>query len=78
MDSILAYVRSRLRAIHRRVWPSIAHECDMPLATLAKIATGERRNPTLATIEPLWKYFQELDRGERQLPAAPEPERRAA
>jgi transcriptional regulator with XRE-family HTH domain len=78
MDSILGYVRGRLRAISRRVWPQIAEECGLPLGTLAKIATGERHNPTLSTIEPLYRYFRELDRGDRQLPFAPDPEERAA
>lgn len=34
-----------------------------------KLASGERSNPTVATVQPLLDYFAAIDRGERDLPA---------
>ena len=52
-ETILGYVRRRLREEGSTNWPEIAVLAAKPLSTLRKIAYGDRRNPRLDTIEPI-------------------------
>lgn len=55
---MLAFVRSGLRAVGPKAWPAIAAATGKPLSTLRKIAYGDRKNPKLATIEPIANHLR--------------------
>lgn len=71
----MSYLRRRLREVGAREWPRIAAETGISLRLPAKIAYGERDNPTVRSVQPLLDYFRRLDRGEGSAvhaPTAPE------
>lgn len=61
-ETILGYVRRRLREEGPTHWPEIATRAEKPLSTLRKIAYGDRRNPRLDTIEPIAATLRERER----------------
>lgn len=76
MESIIDYLKRKLKEAGARVWPAIASEVSRGLAPddvisehfLRKLAYGDRENPGLKSIQPLLDYFHEIERGERELP----------
>jgi len=59
-EPILEYLRRRLNA-SKGEWPRIAEVTKLPYDTVAKVAQGERPNPTLKVVQPLMDYFREFD-----------------
>lgn len=86
MESIIDYLKRNLREAGHRLWPAIASEVNAELVDadrvsehlLRKIAYGDRVNPGVKSVQPLINYFQAIERGERQLPPAPEPSKEVA
>lgn len=73
MESILAYVKRRLRDIGPTEWPAVMEgaarfaEGDLAKSTARKIAY-ERTSTTVGNIEPLYRYFIRRDYGQDSLP----------
>ena len=55
------YVMNRL-ARWRGRWPEVAIGSGVSKRTLEKIARGEVRNPTVATVQQLATWFEKQDR----------------
>lgn len=68
MNSILTPLIERLKRAGSTNWESIASEAGVAKTLPRKIATGDRKNPGVQTIQPLLDYFAAVDRGERTLP----------
>lgn len=62
MESIIVYLRRRLREAGPKAWPAIADAAGVAKTLPRKIAYGDRDNPGVATIQPLLDYFHALDR----------------
>lgn len=57
-ETTIEFLRRRLRLEGAHRWPEIALRTGMSANTLRKMAYGDRKNPRLATIEPLLDYFR--------------------
>lgn len=68
MSTILSPLVSRLRQYTHAQLEVIASDAGVAKTLPRKLACGDRPNPTVQTIEPLIRYFDEIDRGFRQLP----------
>jgi hypothetical protein len=68
MESIMDYLKRRLREAGPARWEAIAAEAKCAKTLPRKIAYDDRENPGVATIQPLLDYFGAVDRGERELP----------
>jgi hypothetical protein len=68
MEPIIDFLRRRLRDAGPRRWERIAEEAGVYRRVPARLVYAERNNPTLATVQPLLDYFDEVDRGLRTLP----------
>lgn len=71
MESIIDYLKRKLRDAGSARWEVIAAECGCAKTLPRKIAFNDRDNPGVQTIQPLLDYFQSIERGERELPSAP-------
>lgn len=69
MSTLLQPLVVRLRAIPSAKWEAIAAAAGVAKSLPRKIATGDRSNPGVQTIQPLFDYFQQVDDGLVQLPA---------
>jgi transcriptional regulator with XRE-family HTH domain len=69
MESIIDYLRRRLKEVGPRRWEAIAEQAGVARRMPERIAYGERKNPTLRTVQRLLDYFDAIDRGARELPA---------
>lgn len=78
MSSILAPLVARLRALPSSSWEAIAREAGCAKTLPRKIATRDRENPGVQTIQPLIDYFEAVDRGEKSLPEIDPAEPKAA
>lgn len=54
--STLPALRDALRA-DRKAWPAVSKATGVPENTLRKLAYGDRKNPTLNTVQPLYDHF---------------------
>jgi hypothetical protein len=68
MSTILQPLVDRLRAIPSAKWEDVAHAAGVAKSLPRKIATGDRPNPGILTIQPLIDYFARVDAGEARLP----------
>lgn len=68
MESMISFVRRKLKEVGSRRFSAIAREAGVADSLPRKLATGERDNPRIRTIEPLVDYFLAVESGERQLP----------
>ena len=72
IEPIVVYLRRRLKAVGRPLFPVIAAETGVALSFLHKFTCApgrsERDNPRVLTVQPLLTYFGQVDRGERELP----------
>lgn len=68
MEAIVDYLKRRLIEVGSPRWEAIAAECGIAKTLPRKIAYGDRENPGVQTVQPLLSFFQEVDRGERDLP----------
>jgi hypothetical protein len=74
-EPIIDYLRRRLREAGPRRWERIAAAAGVPRRFPARLAYGERANPTMRSVQPLLDYFAAVDRGSVELPA-PDIDRR--
>jgi hypothetical protein len=70
MEPILTYLKRRLREIGPSRWEAIARDCGVAKSLPRKLVYDDRDNPGIQTVQPLLTYLNEVDRGERELPAA--------
>lgn len=70
METVIDYVKRRLREHGPGLWELIAAECGVAKTLPRKIVYGDRENPGVQTVQPLLTYLQELERGTRKLPAS--------
>jgi transcriptional regulator with XRE-family HTH domain len=68
MESIIEYLRRKLREAGHSRWEQIAAESGVAKTLPRKIAYEDRENPRVETIQPLLDYFGAIERGERELP----------
>lgn len=68
MESIMAYLKRRLREAGPPRWEAVAAATGVAKTLPRKIAYGDRENPGVETVQPLVDLFQAIDRGERELP----------
>jgi len=68
MSTILSPIVERLRKAGSANWEAIAEAAGVAKSLPRKLATGDRSNPTVQTIQPLVDYFEAVDRGEKALP----------
>lgn len=74
MRTILDPIVERLRAIPSAQWEAVAELAGCAKTLPRKLATRDRTNPGVQTLQPLVDYFAKVDAGEAQLPALPAPE----
>lgn len=53
---ILPFVVEQLRAAGAKTWPQVSALTGVHLSTIKKIAYGNRDNPTLEVVEPLYQW----------------------
>ena len=68
MESIIDYLKRKLREAGPKTWPAIAAETGCSVHTMRKVAYNDIENPGVNTMQPLLDLFQAVDRGERTLP----------
>jgi hypothetical protein len=68
MESIMDYLKRKLREAGPARWEAIAAEAGVAKTLPRKIAYDDRDNPGVSTIQPLLDYFGQVERGERDLP----------
>lgn len=69
MSSILDPLVERLRAVPSSQWEAIAEAAGCAKTLPRKIATRDRTNPGVNTIQPLIDFFDAVDRGEKTMPS---------
>lgn len=76
MESIIDYLRRKLREAGPARWEAIATESGIAKTLPRKLVyDAKRENPGVQTIQPLMDFFAAVERGERELP---EPSDKAA
>ncbi|WP_431512598.1 hypothetical protein [Variovorax sp. DAIF25] len=68
MESIIIFLKRRLREVGPSRWEAIASATGVARTLPRKIAYGDRENPGVETIQPLLDFFYAVDRGEISLP----------
>jgi hypothetical protein len=68
METIMDYLKRRLREAGPSRWEAIATEAKVAKTLPRKIAYDDRDNPGVQTVQPLLDFFAEVDRGDRELP----------
>lgn len=68
VEPIIDYLKRRLSEAGPSRWEAIAKQAKVAKSLPRKLAYADRKNPRLGTIQPLFDYFQAVDRGEKQLP----------
>ena len=66
MESIIDYLKRKLRDVGPSQWEAIAAECGVAKTLPRKIAYEDRDNPGVQTIQPLIDFFRA-----KELVAAP-------
>jgi hypothetical protein len=75
MPPIVEYLRVRLRAMPPATRAAVALEAGVAPSLVRKLASGDRENPRVGTIQPLLDFLVAVDRGERELPRGEEVEK---
>jgi hypothetical protein len=70
MEPILTYLQRKLREAGPSRWDAIAKETGVSKSLPRKLAYADRDNPGVKLVQPLLDFFQAVERGERELPAA--------
>jgi hypothetical protein len=68
METILSYVRRRLRDVGPPEWPAIVAEVDVKPESLLRKLAYERENTRVKALEPIYRYFLRIDYGSPDLP----------
>jgi hypothetical protein len=69
-QSILERLRADLKVSGPAAWPEIANATGETVHGLRKLAYGDRKNPSLRTVESLMRYFR-AHKDDSSLAAAP-------
>jgi len=69
METVIDYLKRKLREAGPSLWEPIATEAGIAKTLPRKIVYGDRENPGIQTVQPLLTFFQDVERGERVLPA---------
>lgn len=69
MSQILNTLVGRLLPFTHAELEAIAHAAGVPPDLPRKLRSGERKNPTLRSIEPLIDFFNKVDQGLVVLPS---------
>lgn len=78
METILDYLRRRLREAGSARWEAIAKEAGIAKTLPRKLLyDSKRENPGVQTVQPLLDFFAAVDRGEKQLPDVESPREKA-
>lgn len=64
MSTILAPLINRLREAGPSQWEAIAQRAGVAKTLPRKLVYGDRENPGVLTVQPLFDYFDAIDRGE--------------
>ncbi len=67
-EPITEYLSRRLREAGAARFSAIAAETGVTESFIRKFVYGSRENPRVGTIQPLLTFFDEVDRGVRELP----------
>lgn len=70
MESIIEYLKRRLREVGPALWEPIALEAGVAKTLPRKLVYADRENPGVQTVQPLLDFFEKVDRGVLQLPKA--------
>lgn len=62
METIISFLKRRLREEGAARWELIATEAGVAKTLPRKIACNDRENPGVQTIQPLLDYFQAQDK----------------
>lgn len=68
MSTILNDIVRRLRSVPSAHWELIAQAAGCAKSLPRKLATGDRQNPGVLTIQPLVDYFARVDAGKETFP----------
>lgn len=68
METIIDFLKRRLREAGPGRWEAIASSAGIAKTLPRKIAYDDRDNPGVQTVQPLLDYFAAVDRGELELP----------
>lgn len=68
IESITDFLKRRLREAGASRWDAIARAAGVTPSFIRKFVYGSRDNPRVLTVQPLLDYFDEVDRGVRELP----------
>lgn len=68
MESIIDYLKRKLKEAGPTRWEAIAATCGVAKTLPRKIAYEDRDNPGVQTVQPLLDFFGAVERGERELP----------
>lgn len=68
MESIVIYLRRKLREAGASRFDAIARETGVTPSFIPKFVYNSRDNPRIQTIQPLLDLFEGIERGERKLP----------
>lgn len=69
METVIDYVKRRLRECGPGTWEQIAADCGVAKTLPRKIVYGDRENPGVQTVQPLLTYLQDVERCVRHIPA---------
>lgn len=69
MESIVSYLRRKLREAGASRFDAIAEEAGVAASFIRKFVYNSRNNPRVETVQPLLDYFHAIERGERDLPS---------
>ena len=68
MESIIDYLKRKLKEAGPARWEAIAAAAGVAKTLPRKIAYDDRENPGVATVQPLLDLFGQVERGERDMP----------
>lgn len=72
MSTLITPLIERLKQVGPALWEPIAESAGVSKHLPRKLVYGDRPNPTVQTVQPLFDYFEAIDRGEKILPKAGE------
>ena len=68
MSSVLQPLVVRIRSVPSSHWEDLARLAGCAKTLPRKLASGDRANPRVQTIQPLLDYFERVDKGQAVLP----------
>jgi hypothetical protein len=78
METILDYLKRKLRDAGPKRWDAIAAATGASVHTMRKVAYNDIENPGVVTMQPLLTFFHDVDAGRQSLPPPAEPEAKPA